>query len=147
MNKDKKELNNNEVKKVSGGNCKKHTYDELRPWGTHPLMKYGGPLLFKKKWAHEQREKGVKIAENLKKMHEDLMDGKFGSKKELSNNEVENVSGGTNNEQQFAKGFDPNNIDKGFLHMAYGGPNPRRRFEKILEKIKKEKNKEKNEID
>ncbi len=95
----KKELNNNEIEKVSGGNGEKDKCNKLKPWGDHPVMMYGGikpyddklpfdityenkPLFFKKKWVHEQREKGVKIAENLKKMHEDLMDGEFGSEKD-----------------------------------------------------------------
>ncbi len=63
------------------------------------------------------------------------------NKKELNDNEVEKVSGGINNNQQFIKikGFKPQRT-----HLAYGGPDPRK-FDKILKIIKKEQNKDKEE--
>ena len=82
---DKKELNKKDARKVSGGNGveqEEYKNDDSRPWGNHPLMKYGGPSFFKKKFIDEQREKGTKIVENLKKMKEDLMNGKFKGKKD-----------------------------------------------------------------
>ena len=67
------------------------------------------------------------------------------SKKELNDNEIEKVSGGINSTQPFIIVEDsyPNTIiDPRKTEILYGGPNPRIR-DKILKRIRKEQNKDK----
>lgn len=112
MNKDKKELNDNEVEKVSGGNSEEQK------------GKMNG---FQKKLMDQTS----KMEESFKKLHEDIMHGKFEKdKKELNDNEIEKISGGNSGEQKgkltdFQKKFEKRinaKNPKYWLMTAYGGP-------------------------
>ena len=64
---DKKELNENEVEKVSGGNGGEQK-DGSRSWINRPVMKYGGPCLIdEKKFLEIIRKKQNKDKEKPKK--------------------------------------------------------------------------------